>query len=309
MPIPDAFFALAEEVNNWGRWGPEDERGTLNLITAEAVRAAAAEVRDGKRISLAIPMSVDGPQLGFVPGRTNPTRETIAHLELYGDDERGIRFNDDAVQMGVQAATHWDALGHASYNGRLYNGFGVESIDAETGAEHLGADKLGAIAGRGVLLDLARARGVDRLEGGHALTPADLEAAEEAGKVQVGAGDIVLLRTGQMQHLHAGDKMSYCISTAGPSMQTVAWFHQRGVAAVATDNLSFEVYPGEDDSVMFPVHMLHLVEMGLPQGQNFDLEQLAADCADDGRYAFLLSATPEPIVGATGAPVTPVAIK
>jgi kynurenine formamidase len=92
-------------------------------------------------------------------------------------------------------------------------------------------------------------------------------------------------------------------------MQSVSWFHERGVAAVATDNLSFEVFPGENDGVMLPVHMLHLVEMGLVQGQNFDLEALAVDCADDGRYAFLLSATPEPIVGATGAPVTPVAIK
>ncbi|HVT21510.1 MAG TPA: cyclase family protein [Mycobacteriales bacterium] len=309
MPIPDDFFELAKQVNNWGRWGPEDERGTLNLITAESVRGAAAQVRDGKRFSLAIPMSADGPQLGFVPGRSNPTRQTIAHFELYGDDERGIRFNDDAVQMGVQAATHWDALGHGSYDGRLYNGFPVEAIDAEAGAARLGADKLGAIVGRGVLLDLPRAFGVDRLEGGHALTPADLEAAEEACRVQVGEGDIVLLRTGQMQHLHAGDKMAYCISTAGPSMQTVKWFHERGAAAVATDNLSFEVYPGEDDQVMFPVHMLHLVEMGMPQGQNFDFEELAADCAADGRYAVFLSATPEPIVGATGAPVTPVAIK
>jgi kynurenine formamidase len=309
VPIPDEFFALAASVNNWGRWGAEDERGTLNLITAAAVAAAAAEVRDGKRFSLAIPMSSDGPQLGFVPGRTNPARETIAHFELYGEDERGIRFNDDAVQMGVQAATHWDALGHASYNRRLYNGFPTESIGLESGASRLGADKLGAIVGRGVLLDLPRALGVDRLDGGHALTCDDLEAAETAGQVRVGEGDIVLLRTGQMQHLHAGDKMAYCVSTAGPSMQTAPWFHQRGVAAVATDNLSFEVYPGEDDNVMFPVHLLHLVEMGMPQGQNFDLEALAEDCADDGRYAFFLAATPEPIVGATGAPVTPVAIK
>jgi len=309
VPIPAEFFALAKEVNNWGRWGAADERGTLNLITADAVRSAAAEVRDGKRFSLAIPMSLDGPQLGFVPGRTNPTRTTIAHFELYGEDERGIRFNDDAVQMGVQAATHWDSLGHASYDGRLYNGFAVASIDPDSGAGRLGAEKLGAIVGRGVLLDLPRALGVERLAGGHALTSTDLDAAEEAGNVRVGSGDIVLLRTGQMQHLHAGDKMSYCISTAGPSTQTVKWFHERGVAAVATDNLSFEAYPGEDDDVMFPVHMLHLVEMGLPQGQNFDLEALAADCAGDGRYSFLLSATPEPIVGATGAPVAPIAIK
>jgi kynurenine formamidase len=306
--IPDSFFALAESVNNWGRWGDEDERGTLNLVTAESVRAAAAEVRDGKRFSLAIPMSAEGPQLGFVPGRINPERTTIARLELFGDDERGIRFTDDALALGVQAATHWDALSHASYDGRLYNGFPIDVITA-AGATKLGADKLGPIVSRGVLLDLARSAGLDTMPGGHALTPSDLEAAAEFGKVEVREGDIVLLRTGQMRHLHGGDRMAYSISTAGPSMQTAKWFHDKGVAAVATDNLSFEVYPGEDDAVMFPVHLLHLVEMGLVQGQNFDLEALAADCADDGRYTFLLSASPDPVVNASGAPVTPVAVK
>jgi kynurenine formamidase len=307
--IPDYFFDLAKAVNNWGRWGAEDERGTLNLITPSAVQAAAALVQDGKRFDLSIPMSADGPQLGFVKGRTNPDRSTIMHLTLHGDDERGVRFNDDAVSMGVQAATHWDSLSHVSYDGRLYNGFPTSVLDPELGATRLGAEKLGPIVGRGVLLDLAAAAGVSRLEGGHALTPDDLDAAEAHAGLSVGEGDIVLLRTGQMQLLQAGDKMAYLISTAGPSMQTARWFHSRGVAAVATDNLSFEVFPGEDDGVFLPVHMLHIVEMGLVQGQNFNLEELAVDCADDGRYEFLLTAMPEPIVGASGAPTTPVALK
>ncbi len=306
--IPDYFFELAKSVNNWGRWGADDERGTLNFITAQTMRAGIAEARDGRVFRLAIPMSEDGPQLGFVRGRTNPERTTIAHLELYGDDERGVRFNDDAVSLGVQAATHWDALAHVSYDGRLYNGFRTDTI-TEAGATKLGADKLGAVVSRGVLLDVAGATGVETLAGGHAITGEDLDAAAEFGKVEVREGDIVLLRTGQMRHLHAGDRMSYAISTAGPSLQSVRWFREKSVAAVATDNLSFEVFPGEDDDVMLPVHMLHIVEMGLVQGQNFDLEVLAADCADDGRYSFLLSATPEPIVNAAGAPVTPVAIK
>jgi kynurenine formamidase len=305
---PPAFTELAQAVNNWGRWGDDDERGTLNLITPALVHQAASTVRDGKQFSLAIPMSEAGPQLGFVAGRTNPIRTTIARHELLGKDEAGVRFNDDAVSMGVQSATHIDALAHVSYDGRMYNGFPTSVVD-ETGATRLGAEKLGPIVSRGVLLDLARSAGVDRLEGGHALTPDDLDAAEELAKVTVGPGDIVVLRTGQMQHLHAGDKMAYTISTAGPSLQSVRWFHDRDVAMVATDNLSFEVFPGEIDGLFLPVHMIHIVEMGLVQGQNFDLEALADDCADDGRYSFLLDATPEPIVHAAGAPATPVAIK
>jgi kynurenine formamidase len=305
---PAEFTDVARAVNNWGRWGDDDERGTLNLITDASVRAGVAAVRDGKRFSLAIPMSEDGPQLGFVKGRTNPIRTTIAKLDLLGDDEAGVRFNDDAVTLGVQSATHIDALAHVSYDGRMYNGFPTSIID-DTGATRLGAEKLGPIVSRGVLLDLAAAAGVDRLDGGHALTADDLDRAEDFGKVTVGAGDIVLLRTGQMQHFHGGDKMAYSISTAGPSLKSARWFHDRDVAVVATDNLSFEVFPGEIDGLWLPVHMIHIVEMGLVQGQNFDLEALAADCADDARYEFLINATPEPIVHAAGAPTTPVVMK
>src|SRR3954466_5634549 len=172
------FEELARAVNNWGRWGSDDERGTLNLLTSARVVEAAALVRAGKTFSLAIPLSEDGPQLGFVAGRTNPSRTMVAVHESLGGDVDGVRFNDDAVQMGLQAATHWDALAHVSYAGRMYNGFPTSVVD-EAGAARPGGGRRRAIAGRGVLLDVARAAGVDRLEGGTALTSADLEAAED----------------------------------------------------------------------------------------------------------------------------------
>jgi kynurenine formamidase len=306
--MPEPFDRIAKAVNNWGRWGPHDQRGTLNFVTPDVVRRAAALVTDGRAMSLALPMSEDGPQLGFVRGRTNPERRMIAVHELLGDDLDGVRFNDDAVSMGLQAATHWDGLAHVSYAGRMWNGVDPAQVD-EAGAQQLSIDQVGPLVSRGVLLDVARAAGVDRLDGGLALTPEHLEAAEQLAGVTVGTGDIVLLRTGQMQLLKAGDKWGYAISTAGPSLQTVEWFHAREVAAVATDNLSFEVYPCEVDGLQLPVHMLHIVEMGLTQGQNFDLEALATDCAADKRYEFLLIAAPEPFVAACGAPVVPVAVK
>ncbi len=308
MTLPEPFDRIAKAVNNWGRWGPDDQRGTLNFITADVVRRAVGLARDGRVFSLAYPLSEDGPQLGFVRGRINPERRMIAVHELHGDDVDGVRFNDDAVSMGLQAATHWDGLAHVSYSGRMWNGVDPALVD-EAGAQRLSADQIGPLVSRGVLLDVARAAGVDRLDGGLALTTEHLEAAEQLAGVTVGAGDIVLLRTGQMQLLRAGDKWGYAISTAGPSLQTVEWFHGREVAAVATDNLSFEVYPCEIEALQLPVHMLHIVEMGLVQGQNFDLEALAADCATDGRYEFLLVAAPEPFAAACGSPVVPVAIK
>jgi len=306
--LTEVFDRLAKSVNNWGRWGTDDQRGTLNFVTPDVVRRAVGLAREGRAFSLAIPLSEDGPQLGFVRGRTNPERRMIAVHELLGDNVDGVRFNDDAVSMGLQAATHWDGLAHVSYAGRMWNGVDAALVD-EAGAHRLSADQIGPLVSRGVLLDVARAAGVERLDGGLALTPEHLEAAEKLAGLTVESGDIVLLRTGQMQLLQAGDKWGYAISTAGPSLQTVEWFHSREVAAVATDNLSFEVYPCEVDGLDLPVHMLHIVEMGLVQGQNFDLEELAADCRADGRYEFLLVAAPEPFVAACGSPVVPVAIK
>ena len=306
--MPPEFEELARKVNNWGRWGHDDEIGTLNLITADVITRAAACVKRGRTFSLAIPLSLDGPQLGFIPGRINPLRTMIAiNAPLTGDAD-GFCSSDDVVVMALQAATHWDSLAHVSYAGRLYNGFPATSITAR-GAAHCGIDKVSRIVGRGVLLDVARALGVERLEPGYALTADDLDAAEALAGVNVVAGDLVLVRTGQMTRLKQGDKMGYAYPNPGPSLQTVEWFRNHDVAAVATDSLTFEVYPSERPDLPLPVHLLHLVEMGMTQGQNFDLEDLAADCADDGVYEFLLDASPQPFVGGLGTPVNPVAVK
>lgn len=311
MPLPEQFTDLARRVNNWGRWGPADERGTLNLITPDRVRAAATLIRTGRAFPLALPLDEDGPQIGVIEGRDNPKRTMIMVNAQAMGEQHAFRTSDDRVEMGLQACTHWDALAHVSYEGRLYNGFDASEI-TEAGAAHCGIDKAGPIVGRGVLLDVARALGVERLgdaEHGRALTPEDLDAAAEFGKVEVRPGDIVLIRTGAMTLLKAGDKLAYVYPTSGPSMQSVPWFHAHDVAAVATDTMAFEVYPPERDDAQLPVHLLHLVEMGMLQGQNWDLEALAQDCAADGVYEFFLAASPEPFTHAVGAPVMPVAVK
>ncbi len=309
MPLPDAFHDLARAVNNWGRWGPDDQLGTLNFLTDEVVHRAASAVRSGRRFSLAMPLGPDGPQAGLVPGRDNPVHSMIAINEPLSGDPTAFATSDDRLDIALQCATHWDALAHVTYDGRMYNGFDPAASITEAGASACGIDRVQTLVGRAVLLDVPRALGVERLEGGHALSVADLEASEAMANVEVGRGDIVLVRTGQVQHYLAGDRIAYAFPSAGPSMQTVPWFHEREVAAVATDTITFEVFPGELDGVFLPVHLLHLVEMGLTQGQNFDLEALAADCANDGQYTMLLEASPQPVVGGLGSPVNPVAIK
>jgi kynurenine formamidase len=305
MPLPPEFHELAKKVNNWGRWGADDERGTLNLITDDVVRRGLACARTGARFLLAIPLSEEGPQSGAVPGRTNPARKmTAIHKPLI--DPSGHSYSDDVVSMGLQAGTHWDSLVHVTYDGRLWNGLDP-SVVSESGAARAGIDKAGVIAGRGVLLDVARARGLDRLPGGYGITPDDLETS--SASVDVGSGDIVLIRTGQIQVFKEGNRKGYANPSPGLTLATSLWFHERDVAAVATDSLTFEVYPSERKDALLPVHLLNLTEMGLTQGQNFDLEELSAACAEDGVYDFFLEATPEPFVGGLGGPVAPVAIR
>ncbi|MDQ1036962.1 kynurenine formamidase [Streptomyces sp. V3I8] len=307
MSLPAEFHEIAKRVNNWGRWGADDEIGTLNLITDDVVRGAAASVLSGRRVPLALPLRQDGVQTGMIPGRVNPLHTMVQiNQELFGPGT--VACSDDAVTMGLQAATHWDALAHVSHSGRLYNGRSADTVTAHGGAGFGGIDKPRHIVSRGVLLDVARALGTERLDGGHAVTPEDLEAAEELGGTKVGPGDIVLVRTGQMQLYLAGDREGYAFPSPGLSVRTPEWFHARDVAAVANDTLTFEIFPPETEDMWLPVHALDLVEMGMPQGQNWNLEELSTACGHAGRHAFLLSAMPEPFVGGTGTPVAPVAI-
>ena len=293
------FPELYKRLSNWGRWGDDDEKGTLNLIDDAAVRRGIDSVRTGQRLTLGIPLDDKGPQLGFVKGRVNPLRTMIAINEPW---------NDDVVTMALQAGTHWDALAHMSHEGSLYNGFPADTVTAH-GASRCGIDKAGAIVSRGILLDVARTKGVERLEGGAVVTAEDLDAAAERAKVTVEAGDVVLIRTGQIQLFHAGQLPKYPFPSAGPGMSVAEWMHAHDVAAVATDNYTFEAVPCEIEAPFIPVHILHLVAMGLTQGQNWDLEALGAACADDGDYTFLLDATPQPFTGGLGSPVNPVVIR
>ncbi|MBL1074748.1 cyclase family protein [Nocardia sp. 2] len=306
MAAPE-FLDIAKRVNNWGRWGSDDEIGTLNLVTDEVVRAAAATVRTGRRVALAVPLSQQGIQTGLIPGRVNPLHSMIAvNWEMFGPGT--VATSDDVVTMGLQAGTHWDALTHISRAGFVYNGRPADTITPHRGAAVSGIEKIPYLISRGVLLDVAKAHGVDRLPADHAVVPADLEAAEELAGIEVRAGDIVLVRTGQMQLFLAGNRDGYGMPTPGLSVRCPEWFHARNVAAVATDTLTFEIFPPEIEGMWLAVHALHLVEMGMLQGQNWNLEPLAIACAEESRYEFLLSAMPEPFVGATGTPVAPVAV-
>jgi kynurenine formamidase len=310
MPLPDELRALAARVSNWGRWGTDDERGTLNLVDAAAVRRGAACVRRGATFPLSIPMDVDGPQTDGpgAPGRLNPTLRMKYVNVSYTGDTADFTTTDDLLELSLQAATHIDALSHAGYEGLLYNGIPA-SVITEQGARRLGIERAGPIVTRGVLLDVARALGVDRLERGHVIGAADLDAARARAGVALEPGDAVLVRTGQMAVLREGRRDDYRIEAPGFGVESVAWFRDHDVALVANDTYAFEVWPPEHPEAMMAVHMLDLRDVGLTQGQLWQLDDLAADCASDGVHDFLLSATPLPVTGAVSGMVAPVAVK
>jgi kynurenine formamidase len=324
--IPSSFSELAARISNWGRWGPDDQLGTLNLIDDAARLRGVAAVEQGNAFALGLPLSQqEGIQMGFVPGRVNPTRTMICVNDPLSADPAWISSSEDLVTLSLQCATHWDGLAHVSYGagpegGRLYNGYPASSV-TEEGAGRLGIHLVRSLVSRGVLLDLPRAKGMELLEPGYPVTPEDLDLASAFGGITVEPGDVVLVRTGQAAHLALPgrpgiggaeprrDLVKYTWPTPGLTVATAEWFHDHDVAAMATDTMVLEVYPCEDPDLYLPVHLLHLVEMGMTQGQNWFLDELADACAADGRYGFLLDATPLPLTNALGSPVNPVALR
>ncbi len=316
---PDRDFEvlkeLCEKYRNWGKWGPDDQAGTLNYITPEKIVQAAGLVRKGKVFSLAIPFDGEGPQTGGLR-RFNPLlfmlrdgRDTVAG-EIMGS-RQGFGNADDVFMMPTHSATHWDALAHVFWDGKMWNGYDAGLVTS-FGAQKNGIENFrDRIVTRGVLLDLPRQKGVDYLEDGYAITVADLDAAAGFARVEIQRGDIVLLRTGQIARCRArGNWGTYAAGDApGLSIWTCEWLQSREVAGVATDTWGVEVRPNELKCLFQPWHKVVLPNMGLLMGEIFDLDALAADCAEDGVYEFQFVAPPMPLTGAVASPVNPLAIK
>ncbi len=309
MSLPEDLRALAARVSNWGRWGPDDQRGTLNHIDAATVRRGVAAARRGLAFSLSIPMDEHGPQTGRIPGRENPRHEMLVTGWPVTGDPGDFTTSDDKVTTGLQSATHWDALAHVGYDGLLYNGVPMEAVDPQRGATRLGIERFGPVASRGVVCDVARLHGVETFDDPYPITGDDLEACAAAAGLTVQAGDVLLVRTGQLHWLRVGERHRYADVSPGIGIGAVEWLADHRVAAVATDTHAFEPYPPERPDALFCVHMLLLRDLGMPQGQQWDLDALAADCAAEGSWDCLLVATPLPVTGGCGGLVAPTALR
>ncbi len=307
------FDGLAERLRNWGRWGADDQRGTLNHIDPAALVRAASEVQEGKAIRLGLNFDKDGPQM--TGKRFNPQLYVTALFGGPNGVSPEMYYADDVIHMPLQAATQWDALSHVHYDGHLYNGCKVhETLTVSEGAKRLGAEHLASpgIVSRGILLDVARMKNVDMLPVDYTITPDDLREACHRQGVSPLSGDIVLVRTGHMRRFtKLNDRLLLSqFPQPGLSHRCTEWLYDCNVAAVGADNLAVEYLTVEmlQEGYM-PFHMIALRDMGMPLGELFDLEALSQDCLGDGRYSFMLVAPALPVTGAFGSPINPLALK
>lgn len=305
---------LCRRYRNWGRWGPDDERGALNFITPEALIHAASLVRKGRVVSCAVPFDKNGPQSGKLGGRFNPVHSMLqdgSDIAIGAQDHLNeLRYTDDAISMPLQCGTQWDALSHIFHHGCMYGGHGLEHVTSE-GASKNGIDKVAdGIAGRGVFLDLPRHLGVQWLLPGHAIRSNDLAGCAAAQQVEIRSGDIVLIRTGQIAQVRTEGSWGRYDGGPAPGLgiDSARWFVEHEIAAICTDTWGAEVLPNETPDVFQPLHLILLVNAGIHLGEIFDLETLANTCAHEQRYEFLFVAPPLPITGAVGSPVNPLAI-
>jgi kynurenine formamidase len=304
----------SERLKNWGRWGADDEAGTLNNISPQDIINAARLIRKGKVFSLALNFDSNGPQNGLWGNRFNPIHTMLATGTdaVAGRQESiGIRYADDMVSMPLQCGTQWDALGHVFNGEKMWNGYDARLVDAN-GAQKNGIEKVkDKMVGRGVLLDIARHKGVDSLEDGYGISTAELEKCAAAQGVEIRKGDFVIVRTGHMERcLKAGKWEGYAGGNApGMRFETAEWIRKTDMAAICADTWGCEVRPNETSVASQPWHWVVIPMIGISMGEIFYLKDLAADCAQDHVYEFFFCAPPLPITRAVGSPVNPIAIK
>ncbi len=315
LPNEDEVFEYYRRLSNWGRWGDDDELGTLNFITPAQVVAAARLIKEGIRVSCGWEIDTNthadqtfGPPQRFmiISGQGHHDPDASHSAESLG---QGAKEYFGMVFHGI-GETHVDALCHRFWNKQMYNGYPAERVNTLKGAMQnaITACTTG-ITGRGVLLDVPRARGMPWMEPGTGARAADLDVAEKQQNVRVTEGDIVLLRTGTGRRRHEHGRQSIggrARESAGWAADCMPWLHERKVAAIGCDTAQ-EILPSPYAKMRAPVHTIGIVSMGLWLLDNCDLEELSTTCEKLGRWEFHFSMLPLRIQGGTGSPVNPIA--
>jgi kynurenine formamidase len=299
----ESFQALFDRCSNWGRWGPDDELGTLNLITPHNRVRAAGLVREGVSVSCAHPINTVADVENIAPA--------MHYMLRAGDVADGVTVTSTADYLAIAphglAHSHLDALCHFFWNGKTYNNRPVGVVTSTGARANAIIAGQNGIVSRGVLLDIPRQQGVDWLETNHAITPTELEAAEAAAGLTVETGDILLIRTGRAVRRRAHGAWDSRKTLAGLHHEVAPWLKARGVALLGSDGVS-DVREHPFTVTTHPIHILTLVAMGMQLLDNLNLDDLATACAERSRSEFLLTVAPIKLVGGTASLVNPIAV-
>lgn len=301
----EEFDRLFESLKNWEKWGPDDELGTLNYITPEKIRAAAALVKSGRSVSMEIPINTAAG-----PDNPNPALYYVNTTHEIGSGDVHFATDFMAIQFHGDCHTHIDALCHISYKGQLYNGKPASSFTARGAlAQDITAYAHG-IVGKGVLIDMPRLMGVKWLEPGYSVSVEEIEAAEKAQGVRLGEGDIMVFRTGHHRRrleLGAWNCDYSGEGRAGIHPTCLSLLHERKVAAFLPDG-DGETVPGPMKEIPYPVHPLQITAMGMACTDSLQFEELVNVCEEENRWEFMVVIAPLRLPKGSGSPINPIAI-
>ncbi|MFC4006970.1 cyclase family protein [Nonomuraea purpurea] len=285
---------------NWGRWGPDDERGALNLVDAEATRRGLSAVRAGEPISLGLPMRTgQGPVAGIrAPMQHFMTRDGGDYAAGL-PEKPGYGYADDSIMVACHGTTHLDALSHVWRDGLMWNGYPAARVTSR-GAARCGIEKAGPIVTRGLFLDFA-ADG-DGLSPGEPIGVDRLDAAAEAAGLRPAAGDALIVRTGWLRQWREG--RATVESWPGLDADCADWLADHDISVVGADNIGVEVGPSTVRGSAMPLHVTALRDLGIAFLELLDLEALAGRAVSE----LLLVVAPLNIVGGVGSPCAPVAV-
>jgi kynurenine formamidase len=298
------FRALFESVCTWGRWGERGARGALNHLTPERVTAATRLVRNGVTVTLSLPLSTEA--------RIDAPEPADHHMTMMPDVDIGsgtLRFAKDYVGLDYhnEGHSHVDAFSHVSFDGLFFGGVSDMSVTSQGAASGAVEILENGLVGRGVLLDVPRVRGVRWLEPGEHVYREDLEAAEREQNVEVGPGDILLVRTGHARRLAELPPWDTREAKSGIHPTVARFLAERSVAVLGSDGNN-DTAPSTTEGIGFPMHVLALNAMGIHLFDYLQFEDLVTRCESAGRWEFLFTAAPLRIVGGTGSPLNPIAV-
>ncbi|MEL7397762.1 MAG: cyclase family protein [Pseudomonadota bacterium] len=277
-------------------YGAEDERGAANLLTPDTVLSALSLVQTGEVLSLGIPLDRDTPAYGW------------RRFEVIVGTNGGTNYsnNEDIIFGPVNTGTQIDGLAHFGVDGVFFNGNRGEDIQDPAGLTRLGVENTPPIITRGLVLDIPRLKGVERLEIGYVITVEDIQAAmARQGITDIRTGDVVIFHTGHRTLLDEGQRELFLSGQPGPGMEAARWLVERGVVAVGGDSGSMEAVPHEKPGVLYPVHQILLAQNGVHILENIATERLVAG----GWSEFAFIAAPLPFVGASSSWINPVAMR